>query len=128
LMQVDRRKFLGGALGAAGVIAAGGAGYGAGTAIEASGATPKRTHTVPFYGRHQAGIATPPQDRLAFAAFDVTAADPDALQRLLGAGPPAAPNLTRGDPIGGAEPAPRAPPTDPGGGVGLRAAGLPITV
>ena len=28
---------------------------------------------VPFHGAHQAGIATPAQDRLQFAAFDVTA-------------------------------------------------------
>ncbi|HEY7207160.1 MAG TPA: twin-arginine translocation signal domain-containing protein, partial [Gaiellaceae bacterium] len=28
--------------------------------------------TVPFHGEHQAGIATPAQDRLHFAAFDVT--------------------------------------------------------
>ena len=127
-MQVDRRKFLGGALGAAGVIAAGGVGYGAGTAIEASGAPPKRTHTVPFYGRHQAGIATPAQDRLAFAAFDVTAADPDALQRLLGSWAAAAAQLTKGEPIGAVETAPQAPPIDTGEAMGLSAASLTITV
>ena len=33
---------------------------------------PRRATSVPFYGAHQAGIATPAQDRLAFAAFDVT--------------------------------------------------------
>ncbi|MFF1797462.1 deferrochelatase/peroxidase EfeB, partial [Kitasatospora sp. NPDC058263] len=28
---------------------------------------------IPFYGEHQSGIATPVQDRLHFAAFDVSA-------------------------------------------------------
>ena len=32
----------------------------------------RRRHTVDFHGAHQAGIATPAQDRLHFAAFDVT--------------------------------------------------------
>ena len=27
--------------------------------------------SIPFYGPHQAGIATPAQDRLHFAAFDL---------------------------------------------------------
>ena len=31
--------------------------------------------TIPFYGAHQAGIATPAQDRLHFAAFDVVTDD-----------------------------------------------------
>jgi Dyp-type peroxidase family len=31
------------------------------------------THSIPFYGEHQAGIATPPQTAGAFLSFDVTA-------------------------------------------------------
>ena len=31
----------------------------------------RSTRRSPFHGRHQAGIATPAQDRLHFAAFDV---------------------------------------------------------
>ena len=67
-------RFLGGALGAAGVVAAGGAGFGVARATEPERARRgRRATSSPFYGHHQAGIATPAQDRLAFAAFDVTA-------------------------------------------------------
>ena len=34
------------------------------------------TGTVPFYGEHQAGIDTPAQDRLHFAAFDLVDRQP----------------------------------------------------
>ncbi len=57
---------------AAPVAAAAGVGYAAGQ--EGDGATPHGDdHIVDFHGEHQAGIATPAQDRLHFAAFDVTA-------------------------------------------------------
>src|SRR5258707_408202 len=36
-------------------------------------ATEDGTHSIPFYGQHQAGIATPPQTAAAFLSFDVTA-------------------------------------------------------
>lgn len=36
-------------------------------------ATEDSTHSIPFYGQHQAGIATPPQTAGAFLSFDVTA-------------------------------------------------------
>ena len=38
---------------------------------------------VPFYGAHQAGIDTAAQDRLAFAAFDVTTTNVSDVQELL---------------------------------------------
>jgi deferrochelatase/peroxidase EfeB len=38
--------------------------------------------SVPFYGEHQAGIATPPQTAATFLAFDVTAADHGELTDL----------------------------------------------
>jgi deferrochelatase/peroxidase EfeB len=34
---------------------------------------------VPFHGEHQAGIATAAQDKLVFAAFDLTLASKAAL-------------------------------------------------
>uniref|UniRef100_UPI000AD4FCDD Dyp-type peroxidase domain-containing protein n=1 Tax=Paenibacillus sp. O199 TaxID=1643925 RepID=UPI000AD4FCDD len=37
---------------------------------------------LPFYGKHQAGITTPAQDFICFAAFDVTAGSADDLRRL----------------------------------------------
>ena len=80
---VPRRSFLQGALGGAaaaaatnllptGLAHAQGSGYQDGfnkLAAEDS------THSVPFYGEHQAGIATPPQTSAAFLSFEVTAGD-----------------------------------------------------
>lgn len=127
--SASRRRFLGGALGTAGVIAAGSTGFGVARATEpAATAGSGSTTTVPFYGRHQAGIATPAQDRLAFAAFDVTTTDAQALARLLGSWAAAAAQLTRGLSIGSVETAPQAPPVDTGEALGLPAARLTITV
>jgi deferrochelatase/peroxidase EfeB len=122
----SRRRFLGGALGTAGALAAGGAGFGVARATESGSGAP--TATVEFYGRHQAGIATPAQDRLAFAAFDVTATDAESVARLLGAWAAAAAQLTEGRPIGAVETSPQAPPIDTGEATGLSAAKLTITV
>ncbi len=131
-MSVDRRRFLGGALGAAGALAAGGAGFGVAKATGPADPSPGDDGTVAFYGRHQAGIATPAQDRLAFAAFDVTTTDASALQRLLGTWAAAAAQLTKGEPIGSVETASSAaglvPPIDTGEALGLAAAKLTITV
>jgi deferrochelatase/peroxidase EfeB len=126
--DTSRRGFLGGALGAAGALAAGGAGFRVARATEPS-ATPKPVSDgVPFYGRHQSGIATPAQDRLAFAAFDVTSRDRAALARLLGTWAAAAAQLTRGAPIGAVETSPQAPPVDTGEAMGLGPARLTVTV
>ncbi len=126
MSTTSRRRFLGGAVGTAGALAAGGAGFGVARATEADAAT--STATVAFYGRHQAGIATPAQNRLAFAAFDVTATDADALARLLGTWAAAAAQLTNGRPIGAVETSPQAPPIDTGEATGLGAAKLTVTV
>ena len=40
-----------------------------------------RSDAYPFHGEHQAGIVTPAQDRLHFAAFDVTTDSRDAAGR-----------------------------------------------
>ena len=45
-------------------------GVGTARATDGTPATPRRAY--PFHGEHQAGIVTPAQDRLHFAAFDVT--------------------------------------------------------
>jgi len=124
---VGRRGFLGGALGV-GALAAGGAGFGVAKAVEPDRSADGGTSAVPFYGRRQAGIATPAQDRLAFAAFDVTATDADALQRMLGTWAAAAAQMTAGEPIGSVETAPQVPPIDTGEALGLPAARLTITV
>ncbi|HEU5005957.1 MAG TPA: iron uptake transporter deferrochelatase/peroxidase subunit [Jatrophihabitantaceae bacterium] len=128
MRDVNRRAFLGGALGAAGLAAAGGAGFGIARADDDTGSGASAASAVPFYGTHQAGIATPAQDRLAFAAFDVTNPDPAALQSLLATWAAAAAQLAKGDPVGPVETAPQAPPVDTGEAMGLGASQLTITV
>jgi deferrochelatase/peroxidase EfeB len=125
--QTSRRRFLGGALGTAGVLAAGGGGYGV---ARATASTPSSSHAEPvaFYGQHQAGIGTPAQDRLAFAAFDVTAPDVAAVKAMLGSWSAAAAQLTSGQPVGTIETAPQAPPIDTGEALGLEPARLTVTV
>src|SRR5690242_20497303 len=128
--SATRRRFLGGALGLAGVGVAAGVGYGASEALSGS-ADSTANHAlraeVPLYGAHQAGIVTPAQDRLAFAAFDVTATDPQAVQTLLGLWAAAAAQMTKGRAVGGTLD-PQAPPLDTGEAEGLAPANLTITV
>jgi deferrochelatase/peroxidase EfeB len=64
----------------------------------ASGLTTPRSsrQVVPFYGSHQAGIATPAQDYLSFAAFDLTSDATEDLQRILEQWTAAAASLTTG--------------------------------
>ena len=123
---------------ALGILGAGtaGAGFAAGAATTASlsaGASPEGDprDAYPFYGAHQAGITTPAQDRLHFAAFDLTStATRDDLIRLLMDWTDAAAAMTRGLEIGGGavDGAPLLPPDDTGEARGLPASGLTITI
>ncbi len=83
--------------------------------------------TVPFYGPHQAGIATPAQDRLHFAAFDVVTDSADDVRDLLRTWTEAAAAMTAGLPAGLENDNPDAPPDDTGEAVGLETARLSIT-
>jgi deferrochelatase/peroxidase EfeB len=126
-----------GLLGLAGAGAAGLAlGAGAGAAVTAaalgtgapSGADPG-AH-FPFYGTHQAGITTPAQDRLHFAAFDMAAGATRAdLISLLSDWTAAAARMTQGLQVGdGARDSDLlAPPDDTGEALGLPPSGLTIT-
>jgi deferrochelatase/peroxidase EfeB len=110
---------------------------GAGTAGAAALALPgcsssvsEATDRVPFYGEHQAGIITPLQDRLHFAAFDVTTQKRSDLVDLLKEWTTAAQAMTLGREIGkfGAMDGPRlAPPEDTGEAYGLHPARLTLT-
>lgn len=122
-----RRAFLGSALGAAGLVAAGGAGFGIARADESSDSS-AGVEAVPFYGPHQAGIATTQQDRLAFAAFDITTSDRTAVQTLLAQWAAAAAQMTKGLPIGAVETSPASPPIDTGEAMGLPPSNLTVTV
>ncbi len=86
--------------------------------------------TYPFRGEHQAGIVTPAQDRLHFAAFDVTTSSRAQLIALLQAWTAAAERMTQGrsaGPVGPVEGAANVPPDDTGEAIGLPPGGLTIT-
>ncbi|MEU4347423.1 iron uptake transporter deferrochelatase/peroxidase subunit [Streptomyces sp. NPDC023838] len=85
---------------------------------------------VPFYGAHQAGIATAVQDRLHFAAFDVTTKDRAELVQLLKDWTAAAARMTAGQTVGeGAYGGlAEAPPDDTGEALGLKPSRLTLTV
>jgi deferrochelatase/peroxidase EfeB len=86
-----------------------------------------RLPSVPFHGRHQAGIATPPPPAACFAAVDVTAANRKALADLLRALTERARFLTAGGTPRNLGPG--APPADSGTlGPVVPADGLTITV
>lgn len=83
-----------------------------------------------FFGTHQAGITTPMQDYLHFAALDVTTTSRQQLIDLLEAWTAAAAQMTTGSTIGqfGAVGGPYdAPPEDTGEALDLPTSGLTIT-
>ncbi len=83
--------------------------------------------TVPFYGAHQAGIATPAQGFLHFAAFDVTSDAVDELRGLLERWSAAAATLTAGGLYRAGGEAQSQPPVDTGEAVGLGPSRLTLT-
>ncbi len=120
--RLSRRKLLLGAAAGGAALALGGLGLEQLRAGEAGAA-----ETIPFYGPRQAGIATPAQDRLHFAAFDVVTESVDDVRDLLRTWTDAAAEMTAGNPVGGASDDPNAPPGDTGEAVGLGPARLTIT-
>jgi len=128
---VSRRGLLGVAgAGAVGVGAGLASGLGIGTR-ESSAAQPAAdVQSYPFYGEHQAGIVTPAQDRLHFAAFDMVSEDRADLISLLQDWTAAAARMTQGRDAGpfGATSGPYdAPPDDTGEALGLPPSKLTIT-
>ncbi|WP_432014011.1 iron uptake transporter deferrochelatase/peroxidase subunit [Streptomyces cucumeris] len=114
-----------------------GAAAAGGTAAALGGGDGDTTRTVadsgaavPFYGAHQAGIATAVQDRLHFAAFDVTTDDRDALIAMLKEWTKAAARMTQGHSVGGGAVSDlaEAPPDDTGEALGLKASRLTLTI
>ncbi|MGW1210250.1 iron uptake transporter deferrochelatase/peroxidase subunit [Streptomyces sp. NPDC002499] len=85
---------------------------------------------VDFHGANQAGIATPVQDRLHFAAFDVQTEDRAEFVRMLKDWTEAARRMTAGKAVGDgaygglAE----APPDDTGEALGLKPSRLTLTI
>ncbi len=132
---VSRRRLLG-AVGAGAAVA--GAAIGAGGAVlagrdhssgsDAGGGGPK-DQIVDFRGARQAGIATPSQDRLCFATFDVvpTATKAD-LAQVLRTWTAAAEAMTLGRQVPGDKGDLNTPPDDTGEAVGLEPGNLTITI
>jgi deferrochelatase/peroxidase EfeB len=85
---------------------------------------------VPFYAAHQAGIDTPAQECLQFAAFDLTSESIEALRDLMRLWTAAAVELTAGRPSTphGTASQPSTAASDPGEALGLGPAALTITV
>ena len=119
-----------------GLVGAGAAGLTVGGALGVATqdrlASSQGVQTVyPFFGANQAGITTPAQDRLHFAAFDMSAsATRDDLIELLSDWTIAASRMTQGLPVteAGAVDGPAlAPPDDTGEALDLPASGLTIT-
>jgi deferrochelatase/peroxidase EfeB len=132
----SRRRLLTGAGAAgAGLVAGGLAGYfgraatdQAPAAARAGGAAADGDQTVPFYGPHQAGIATPAQDRLAFGSLNVAdGTTRNDLRDLLREWTQAAARMTRGALVGEVT-EPDAPPLDSGEAVGSPISRLTITL
>jgi deferrochelatase/peroxidase EfeB len=128
---VSRRRLLGAAGAGLAGLAAGAAG---GFALGSSETTPSPqasgSRVYPFYGEHQAGILTPVQDRLHFAAFDVITDSREELVQLLQDWSAAAARMTQGLAAGELGPTSgpyAAPPDDTGEAIGLPPAGLTIT-
>ncbi|EIV93843.1 iron uptake transporter deferrochelatase/peroxidase subunit [Frankia sp. QA3] len=126
-IALSRRRALFGAAGlaGAGVVAATAAGC-SDDSSTSTAAAPRGV--VPFHGAQQAGIITDAQDRLAFAAFDVSAGvSRDQLRELLAGWTAAAARMAAGQAVADDEAAPHSPPRDTGEAIGLTAGNLTIT-
>jgi len=117
---------LGAGAGAVGVAAIAGAG---GFAAGRESAPKLDLKSFAFRGQHQSGIVTAQQDRLHFAAFDLTTTSRDAVIALLRAWTEAAERLMAGAELGDGAVGGSyvAPPDDTGEAMGLPASGLTIT-
>ena len=127
----SRRGFL---VAAGGMIAAGGAGFAARAAEESAAKTPSPAQpakeaalTEPFFGEHQAGIATPAQSHTYFAAVDLTTAKREDVVALLRTWTEAAERMTSGDTAATLGQEPAEPPADSGDALGLVPARLTLT-
>jgi len=131
----SRRRLLAGAgVFGAGAVAGGLGGWfghsggGASLAADTSAAVGDNGQTIPFYGAHQAGIATPAQDRLAFGTMNVVSGTSRSdLRSLLKEWTRAAARMTAGQLVGPSS-QPFAPPLDTGEAVGSPVSRLTITI
>ncbi len=127
--QLSRRGLFGAA--AVGGLGAGALALATAASRPPSTGEPAASDAYPFYGVHQAGIVTPAQDRMHFAAFDIAPGlDRVGLIALLKDWTAAAARLTQGDSAGELDPfsgSYDAPPQDTGEAYDLPPSGLTIT-
>lgn len=90
-------------------------------------AEPVEADVVPFFGEHQAGIATPQQSHVYFAAFDVATEKRDELIAMLKVWTAAAARLSQGQPVAPLSGDGSKEPVDSGEAQGLSPARLTLT-
>jgi deferrochelatase/peroxidase EfeB len=132
-VKPSRRNFLAAAGGVIGAAGAAGAGLVAGrpeaarAQVAPSVPAPAQANAEPFYGAYQAGITTPMQESLYFAAFDLAATKRQDVIDMLRAWTAAGARLTAGQ---AAEPGPQdvtQPALDSGETVGMDPQRLTLT-
>jgi deferrochelatase/peroxidase EfeB len=124
---LSRRRLMGGVAGL-GIFGATGIGLSSCAADPAGTPADTTKQVVPFHGARQAGITTDAQDRLAFAAFDVTTTRREDLVAMLTTWTAAAAAMSRGVMVPGDSHADEVPPADTGETVGLAPARLTVTI
>ena len=122
--ELSRRAFLTGA----GAVGIAGVAFGLAGCSHDSSSNKGDTDVEPFRGVHQAGIVTAAQDRLAFAAFDVTSSSASDLVAMLNVWTAAAEAMTQGEQVPGGASTLAAPPSDTGEALGLTSSALTITI
>ncbi|MFC4059506.1 iron uptake transporter deferrochelatase/peroxidase subunit [Planomonospora corallina] len=128
MTDLSRRRLLTGAGLAVGAGAATGAGLVRFVPPEPAAAAAS-DELIPFHGPHQAGIATPVQERLQFAAFDLSTTSAAEVTKLLKLWTAAAVRMTTGQEVGrGATGGATVPPDDSGETLDLAASRLTLTI
>lgn len=137
---ISRRAMLGGAglaglaalgFGGLAACAASGAGKDAGAAGSSGGAAAASSDlmatTYPFRGEHQSGIATPAQQQMHIAVYDLTTDKREKVIELLTDWTRAAENMCAGYPVNDPKTSKNVPPDDTGETLDMGPAGLTIT-
>ena len=129
MSEISRRGFLTALTVAGGSLALVGCSDGSSGASASGRTSSSAKQIVSPYGAHQAGIETQAQDRLVFAAFDVTTTKRAELVSLLRAWSGAIERLASGLQVAeNVEGNPQLPPQDTGEALDLAAANLTVTV